>query len=141
VLKALYHALKVEKVDLHYTILKPSMVISGKQAKHRAGIEEVAKRTLRVLKEFVPWEVPSINFLSGGQSPQEATAHLNEMHRLDNALPWHLSFSYARALQEPALKAWQGKDENIPKAQEAFVRRCMLNSLAVEGKYDESMEE
>jgi fructose-bisphosphate aldolase, class I len=140
VLKALYAALKHEHVELQYTILKPSMVISGKQSPHRADVHEVAKRTLKVLKECVPWEVPSINFLSGGQSPKEATAHLNEMHALDKSLPWHLSFSYARALQEPALSAWKGKDGNIPKAQAAFVKRAMLNSLASQGKYDSSME-
>ena len=140
VLKALYHALKDEKVDLRYTILKPSMVISGKSASDRADVHEVAKRTLKVLKECVPKEVPSINFLSGGQTPKESTAHLNEMHKLDKALPWRLSFSYARALQGPALDAWRGKDENISKAQNVFVQRCMLNSLATEGKYNSDME-
>ena len=140
VLKALYAALKKEHVALEYTILKPSMVISGKQAKNRAGVEEVARRTVKVLKECIPSEVPSINFLSGGQSPQEATAHLNAMHTLGGNLPWYVSFSYARALQGPALQAWQGKDENMPKAQEVFVHRAMLNGLATQGKYNQEME-
>ncbi len=140
VLKELFSALKKEKVNLKYTILKSSMVISGKQAKDRAGVEEVAKRTLKVLKATVPSDIPSINFLSGGQTPQEATAHLDAMHKLDKNLPWYVSFSYARALQEPALKAWQGKDENMHKAQSAFVHRAKLNSLATQGKYSSSME-
>ncbi len=140
VLKELYAALHKQHVDLKYTILKPSMVISGKQARGRAGVEEVARRTVKVLRECVPKEVPSINFLSGGQSPQEATAHLNAMHTLDTSLPWYVSFSYARALQEPALAAWKGKSENISLAQKAFVHRCLLNGLATQGKYDPTKE-
>jgi fructose-bisphosphate aldolase, class I len=141
VLKEVFDALKRENVALEFTILKPSMVISGKQAQNRAGVEEVAEKTVKVLKEIVPKELPSINFLSGGQTPQEATAHLNAMHALNENLPWYLSFSYARALQGPALTAWQGKHENIQAAQNAFVKRAKLNSLATLGKYSKEMED
>src|SRR3989338_6918805 len=96
VLTAVFDALKKENVIIDWTILKPSMVISGKQAENRAGVDEVARQTVKVLKSTVPNEVPSINFLSGGQTPQEATAHLNRMHTLGEKLPWYLSFSYAR---------------------------------------------
>ena len=141
VLHELFASLKSEGVALKYTILKPSMVISGKSAPHRASVEEVARRTIKILKETVPPEVPSINVLSGGQSPSEATAHLDSMHRQNPNLPWYVSFSYARALQEPALEAWKGLDENIPKAQAAFVKRARLNGLAAQGKYEPSMEQ
>jgi len=140
VFKAVFDALKKENVMIEYTILKPSMVISGKQADNRAGVDEVAKRTVETLKKTVPSELPSINFLSGGQTPEEATAHLNSMHTLGEELPWYLSFSYARALQAPALRAWQGKEENIQVAQEAFLKRAKLNSLATKGEYSEDME-
>ena len=140
VLKTVFEALKKEDVALEFMILKPSMVISGKQAATRAGVDEVAKRTIEVLKKTVPEEVPSINFLSGGQGPEEATAHLNRMHTLGIKLPWYVSFSYARALQEPALKAWHGRDENLEKAQRAFLKRAKLNSFATMGKYKEEME-
>ena len=138
--KAVFDALKKNKVEINYTILKPSMVISGKEAANRAGIDEVARQTVKCLKAAVPSELPSINFLSGGQTPQEATAHLNAMHNLGEELPWYVSFSYARALQEPALKAWQGKKENVPAAQKAFLKRARLNSLATMGKYYKDME-
>lgn len=138
--KAVFGALRKENVAIEYTILKPSMVISGKEAQNRAGVEEVARQTVKCLKAAVPSELPSVNFLSGGQTPQEATAHLNAMHTLGEELPWYVSFSYARALQEPALKAWQGKKENVPAAQKAFLKRAMLNSLATMGKYSGDME-
>ena len=141
VLKSVFDALRKEKVPVDCIILKPSMVISGKEAVNRAAVDEVARKTVKCLKAAVPAELPSINFLSGGQSPQEATAHLNRMHTLGEELPWYISFSYARALQEPALKAWQGKDENVPAAQSAFIKRAMLNSLATMGKYTENMED
>jgi len=140
VLTAVFEALKRENVIIECTILKPSMVISGKEAENRAGVDEVARKTVKCLKSTVPAELPSINFLSGGQKPEEATAHLNRMHTLNEDLPWYLSFSYARALQDPALKAWQGKEENVPKAQKAFLKRAKLNSLATMGKYTEDME-
>lgn len=139
VLAAVFDALKKEKVAIDLTILKPSMVISGKQADNRAGVEEVAKRTIETLKKTVPPKLPSINFLSGGQTPEEATAHLNAMHNLREDLPWYISFSYARALQEPALEAWRGKQENLKAGQEAFIKRARLNSLATMGKYSEDM--
>ncbi|MFH0868001.1 MAG: class I fructose-bisphosphate aldolase [Candidatus Woesearchaeota archaeon] len=140
VLTAVFNALKKENVAIDCAILKPSMVISGKQAESRANVEEVAKQTIKLLKAAVPQELPSINFLSGGQTPEEATAHLNKIHTLNEQLPWYVSFSYGRALQEPALKAWQGKDENIPAAQEAFLKRAKLNSLATKGEYSKGME-
>ena len=140
VLKEVFTALKKEAVAINYIILKPSMVISGKQAAHRAGIDEVAKQTIKVLKAAVPNEMPSINFLSGGQTPQEATAHLNCMHTSNEKLPWYVSFSYGRALQDSALKAWQGKAENTGAAQKAFLKRARLNSLATKGIYSEDME-
>ena len=140
VLMEVFAALKKENVMLDYAILKPSMVISGKEAENRADVDEVAKQTIKVLQAAVPSELPSINFLSGGQTPQEATAHLNRIHTLNEKLPWYVSFSYARALQDPALKTWQGKDENIPMGQKAFLKRAKLNSLATMGKYKEEME-
>ncbi len=138
--KAVFGALRKENAAIEYTILKPSMVISGKQAQDRADVDEVARQTVKCLKATVPSELPSINFLSGGQAPEEATAHLNAMHTLGENLPWYVSFSYARALQEPALEAWQGKKENIPAAQKAFLKRARLNSLATMGKYSANME-
>ena len=140
VLREVFAALKKENVMINYTILKPSMVISGKEADNRADVDEVARQTIKVLKATVPNELPSINFLSGGQKPQEATAHLNRMHTLNEKMPWYVSFSYARALQDPALKAWQGKDENIKAGQQAFLKRAKLNSFATVGKYTEDME-
>ena len=140
VLKAVFDSLKKENVMLELSILKPSMVISGKEAQNRAGVDEVAGKTVKCLKATVPAGLPSINFLSGGQTPQEATAHLNRMHTLGEKLPWYISFSYARALQDPALKAWKGREENVPAAQKAFLKRARLNSLATMGKYAEEME-
>jgi len=140
VLKEVFAALKKENVMINYTILKPSMVISGKEASNRADVDEVAGKTIKCLKATVPAELPSINFLSGGQTPQEATAHLNMMHTLGENLPWYVSFSYARALQDPALKTWRGKKENFGAGQIAFIKRAKLNSLATMGKYEESME-
>ena len=138
--KEVFDALKKERVVLEYTILKPSMVISGKQAANRANVDEVARQTIKCLKANVPAELPSINFLSGGQTSQEATAHLNRMHTLGENLPWYVSFSYGRALQDSALKAWQGKQENVESGQNAFLKRAMLNSLATKGEYSEDME-
>ena len=139
VLHAVFAALKKHNVKPEFTILKPSMVISGKENSNRAGVKEVARRTVEVLKKTVPANLPTINFLSGGQTPREATQNLNEMHKLGN-LPWNLSFSYARALQEPALKTWQGKQENVADAQKEFYKRAKLNGLAALGKYSEEME-
>ncbi len=140
VLHALFHALHRHKVVLEHIILKPAMVISGKSASPRANVEAVARATVTILRRTVPAAVSTINFLSGGQTPEEATAHLNAMHTLGVALPWNLSYSYARALQDDAMKTWLGKTENVAAAQKAFYRRAKLNSLAATGKYTAAME-
>jgi len=139
VLKAVFSALEEENVNLEFIILKPSMVISGIDASDRAGVDEVAQKTVKCLKESVPAEVPSINFLSGGQSPEEATAHLNKINSFGK-LPWYVSFSYGRALQEFALKTWQGKQENLAAAYDSFIKRAKLNGLATKGEYSKEME-
>lgn len=138
VLHAVFNALYRHKVKLEYIVLKPSMVINGKACTQKASVEEVATATLRVLRRTVPAAVPTINFLSGGQSSEQATAHLNAMNQ--NVLPWNLSFSYARALQDYAMKTWQGQEKNIANAQTAFIKRAKLNSLAARGEFTESME-
>lgn len=141
VLHAVFHALHHHGVSLEHTVLKPSMVISGKTCAKRADVNAVAAATLTVLKRTVPAAVPTINFLSGGQTSEEATAHLNAMHILSGGqLPWNLSFSYARALQEQAMKAWHGDASKIPAAQKVFYHRARLNSLASEGRYTEALE-
>lgn len=137
---AVFHALHQHGVQLETMILKPSMVTPGKEAA-RASPEEVAQWTLRTLRRTVPAAVPSINFLSGGQSPEEATANLNALNRLKGNAPWQLSLSYGRALQEPALKAWSGVAENALAAQQALLKRARLNHLAVLGEYQPSMEQ
>lgn len=126
-------------VMLEYMILKPSMIISGKKCKTQSTVAQVAEATLRVLKHTIPAAVPSINFLSGGQTPIQATQHLQAMNA-KGYLPWHLSFSYARALQEPCMDAWRGKKENVKAAQDIFLKRAKLNHLATLGKYQDSME-
>ncbi len=139
VLHAVFHALHQHHVTLEHMILKPNMVLPGKDCR-RAPPEEVAEATLRVLKRSVPAAVPSINFLSGGQSPEEATENLNAINQARGNAPWQLSISYGRALQQPALHAWRGKPENVPAAQQALLKRARLNSLAREGRYDPAME-
>jgi len=134
VLTAVFAALAKQGVALGHIILKPNMVISGKDAKDRVGTEEVAQKTVSVLKKTVPSEVPSINFLSGGQGPEEATTNLNAINALGETLPWYVSFSYGRGLQERALNVWRGKQENLAAAQEAFIEQARLNGLATEGK-------
>jgi len=119
--------------------LKPSMVLPGK-GRPKATPDEVARATVKVLRRTVPAAVPSINFLSGGQEPEEATANLNALNRSDSPPPWRLSISYGRALQQPALHAWQGKPENVKAAQQALFERARLNSLAMCGRYTEEME-
>jgi fructose-bisphosphate aldolase, class I len=121
-------------------VLKPSMVLPGKDAPNKAGPEEIAEQTLKQLRRTVPAAVPGINFLSGGQTPEQATANLNAINALAGNAPWQLSFSYARALQEPVLKTWQGKDENIQAAQQALYRRAKLNGAASTGSYTPEME-
>jgi len=139
-LRTLFGALHEQRVVLEGTILKASMVLTGNKAAKRAGVEEVAERTLRCLKNAVPAALPGIVFLSGGQTPVEATAHLNAMNVMGGDLPWKLSFSYSRALQEPALKTWNGDGANGKAAQAALYHRAQLNSAASQGRYTDSME-
>lgn len=139
-LRALFAELYDQRVVLEGTILKASMVLTGNKAAKRAGVEEVAERTIKCLKNSVPAALPGIVFLSGGQTPVEATAHLNTMNAAAGTLPWKLSFSYSRALQEPALKSWNGDAANGPAAQAALHHRARLNSAASLGRYEESME-
>jgi fructose-bisphosphate aldolase class I len=116
------------------------MVISGKKCSIQADAEKVAKATITVLKRTVPSAVPTINFLSGGQSCEQATANLNAMNALSAHLPWNVSYSYARALQDYPMKIWHGDSKNVAAAQNAFYSRAKLNSLAATGKYTTSME-
>jgi fructose-bisphosphate aldolase, class I len=127
------------KVVLEGTVLKPNMVISGKKSAKRASVEEVAEKTVRVLKACVPSAVPGIAFLSGGQSEEEATAHLDAINRI-GGLPWKLTFSYGRALQAAPQKAWSGKAENVAVAQRAFAHRARMNGLASEGRWSATLE-
>jgi len=138
-LQALYTELHDQRIDYRGTLLKPNMVLSGYEASNRAGIDEVADATLEVLYKHVPAGVPGIVFLSGGQTDEDATAHLNAMNKR-GAHPWELSFSYGRALQAPALKAWVGKSENVEAAQRAFHLRAKLNGAARTGMYAPEME-
>jgi fructose-bisphosphate aldolase class I len=139
VLKEVYQQLYYANVPLEKTILKPNMVISGMKCPKRASREEVAERTVKVLKRCVPPAVPGIAFLSGGQSDEDATAHLSLMNQL-GPLPWKLSFSYGRALQAAALKAWAGKPENVAAGQRAFSHRAQMNGAASLGKWTEQLE-
>ncbi len=139
-LSTVFRELYQARVLLEGIVLKPNMVISGKKAAHRAGPEVVAEATLRTLKRHVPPAVPGIAFLSGGQSSQEATLHLALMNRIGKPLPWALTFSYGRALQDDALKAWGGKAANFGAGQKAFAKRARLNGLAAEGSYNAEME-
>lgn len=139
VLHAVFHALFRHKVKLELMVLKPSMVISGKACPVKATAEQVGKWTVKILKETVPAAVPTINFLSGGQSSEEATANLQAMNAIGH-LPWNLSFSYARALQDYPMKIWRGEKNNVAAAQKAFYERARLNSLAAIGKYAANME-
>ena len=141
VLHTVFSELYKQGVQFEEMILKPNMVLSGYDADNRAGVDEVASATVQCFLRSVPAAVPGIAFLSGGQSDEDATAHLNAMNQiLGDSKPWNLSFSYGRALQQPALRAWQGKDENISIAQEAFLKRAKLNSLASLGKYSTDQE-
>lgn len=139
VLHAVFHALHRHHVVLEHILLKPNMVLPGK-AQPRAAPAAVAEATLKVLRRSVPAAVPSINFLSGGQGPEEATANLNALNQATGAAPWRLSISYGRALQQPALHAWGGLPENVPAAQQALLKRARLNSLAMRGDYTGEME-
>ncbi len=142
VLHAVFHALHRHRVALEYMLLKPSMVTPGKAHPVKASPEQVARYTLRVFRRVVPAAVPSINFLSGGQSPQDATANLDAMNRMRDArTPWELSFSFARALQGPAMEAWRGDAANVARAQAAFARRCRLAAAARQGAWEPRLEE
>jgi fructose-bisphosphate aldolase class I len=138
-IKILFEKLEEHRVFMEAVILKPNMVQPGKDNPKKASSEEIAAATIGVLKEVVPNTVPGIAFLSGGQSPMDATANLNAMNKMSEN-PWQVTFSYARALQAPVLETWQGKEENIALAQKAFLKRAKLNSLARQGKYDPEME-
>ena len=138
-LESLFSNLTDRGVDITGTILKPNMVTSGSKASNQASIEEVAQRTVDCLKANVPESLPGITFLSGGQSDVDATAHLDAMNKI-GGFNWKLSFSYGRALQQPALKAWMGQSENGSLAQEALSHRALMNKLASEGKWDQSLE-
>jgi len=139
VLKTVFQDLYYQRVMLEGMVLKPNMVISGKKAPKRASPEEVAEKTLRVLKECVPPAVAGIAFLSGGQSDEEATAHLNLINRL-GPLPWPVTFSYGRALQHEPQKLWAGKSENVAAAQRAFTHRAQMNGLAAQGQWKADLE-
>lgn len=139
VLHELFRALFVHQVELEHIVLKPSMVTSGKNASPFSSPEEVADYTISVFRNTVPAAVPTINFLSGGQTPEQATANLNAINATGYQ-PWNLSFSYGRALQEDCLKAWGGKSNQIAQAQEALQKRARLNSTACFGEYQPSME-
>jgi fructose-bisphosphate aldolase, class I len=139
VLKIVFEQLYFQRVALEGMVLKPNMVVSGKKAKTRAGVDEVAEKTVKLLKACVPAAVPGIAFLSGGQSDEEATAHLDAMNRV-GGLPWRLTFSYGRALQAAPQKAWGGRAENVAAAQRAFTHRAMMNSLAAMGQWKQDLE-
>jgi len=139
-LRAVFHALYQQGVRVEHTILKASMVISAKGCPQQASVQQVAEATLRCLKRTVPAALPGIVFLSGGQSDELATAHLNAMNATGAAQPWPLSFSYGRALQAPALKAWQGQAANVPAAQKALFHRSKMNSAACYGRYRPELE-
>lgn len=139
VLHEVYNALFTHQVDLDFTILKPSMVLPGKDCPQQSSAEEIAEYTLTIFRNNVPAAVPTINFLSGGQTPQQATENLNAINS-NGSQPWLLSFSYGRALQEPCLSAWAGNAENINTAQDALFKRAKLNAAACLGEYNSEME-
>jgi len=139
-LSTVFAALRAHRVRFDGMLLKPNMVLSGSDCPEQAGVQQVAEATVACLRDTVPVSVPGIVFLSGGQSDEVATAHLNAMNRLGGC-PWQLSFSYGRALQAPALKAWKGEESNGPAAQRAFYQRARLNGAARYGRYSEEMEQ
>jgi fructose-bisphosphate aldolase, class I len=139
VLNKTFQELRVQRVALEGMILKPNMAISGKKSAKQAGVQEVAEKTIRLLKACVPAAVPGIAFLSGGQSDEEATAHLNAINAIGN-LPWKVTFSYGRALQAAPQKAWSGKSENVAAGQQAFSHRAHMNGLASIGRWTADLE-
>jgi fructose-bisphosphate aldolase class I len=138
-LKTVFEQLYYARVALEGMVLKPNMIVPGKKSAKRASVEEVAEKTLRVLKACVPAAVPGIAFLSGGQSDEDATAHLDAMNKM-GLLPWRVSFSYGRALQAAPQKTWAGKSENVAAAQRAFNHRAMMNGLATRGEWKADLE-
>jgi len=132
--------LKDHKVDYTGMLLKPNMILPGKESSKKTSLSEIATSTLEIFKSTTDSRVPGLVFLSGGQSPEEATQNLNEINKIRGDAPWQLSFSFGRALQRSVLEAWKGKDENIGIAQKEFLKRARLNSLAREGKYEPSFE-
>jgi fructose-bisphosphate aldolase class I len=138
-LKEVFNELKLANVNLRGIVLKPSMVIAARNSPKQASAKEVAEKTLNLLRSVVPADVPGIAFLSGGQSDQQATEHLSLMNQAGK-LPWALTFSYGRALQNPAIKAWAGKAENVAAAQKAFLHRVRMNSLAASGRWVPDLE-
>ncbi|MEO6783549.1 MAG: class I fructose-bisphosphate aldolase, partial [Bradyrhizobium sp.] len=139
VLNKVFQELRIQRVALEGMILKPNMAISGKKCPKQASVEEVAEKTVRLLKTCVPAIVPGIAFLSGGQSDEDATAHLDAMNRI-GGLPWKLTFSYGRALQAAPQQAWAGKAENVAAGQAAFSHRARMNSLATKGEWRSDLE-
>jgi len=139
VLKETFQQLYYNKVALEGMVLKPNMAVAGKKSSKKAGVAEVAEKTVKMLKECVPAAVPGIAFLSGGQSDEEATGHLDAMNKI-GGLPWALTFSYGRALQAAPQKAWSGKAENVPAGQSAFSHRAKMNGLAALGQWKADME-
>jgi fructose-bisphosphate aldolase class I len=139
VLKKVFERLSAHKILFSGMVLKPNWVHSGYDSEQKSDNKVIAEATLSVLRQTVPSEVPGIVFLSGGDTPQESTSHLDLMNEMDD-VPWQLSFSYGRALQQPVLDAWQGKAQNLEKAQKEFYKRAKLNSLARTGAYEEKME-
>jgi fructose-bisphosphate aldolase, class I len=139
VLKETFQELFYNKAALEGMVLKPNMIVPGKKSAKKASVQEVAERTVKVLKNCVPGAVPGIAFLSGGQSDEEATAHLDAMNKI-GGLPWALTFSYGRALQAAPQKAWSGKAENVAAGQRAFSHRARMNGLAALGQWQAEME-
>ncbi len=138
-LYTVFYELAAQGVELEGMVLKPNMVLSGYDCSEQASVKEVAEMTVDCFFNTVPAAVPGIAFLSGGQSDELATAHLNAMNQIDGT-PWNLTFSFGRALQVPALKAWSGKADNIPTAQEELMKRANFNGLATKGEYSSDME-
>jgi fructose-bisphosphate aldolase class I len=139
-LESLFLELSAHGVLFEGMLLKPNMVIAGMKCPYPSSPAQVAEATLRCLRRYVPAAVPGIVFLSGGQSSEDATNHLNIMNTMERCPPWQLSFSYGRALQAPVLEAWRGQESNVTEAQRAFSKRCQLNGLAREGLYSQTME-
>ncbi len=141
VLKILFYQLYQFRIDLEGMILKPNMIIAGTESAVQNSIDEVAEATVNCLLASVPAAMPAIAFLSGGQSPEDAAAHLNAIHtKFKNSLPWIVSFSFARAIQQPALDIWKGQEANVKEAQKLLYKRAKLDSEARKGQYNAAME-